>query len=129
MLLLARRNLDCHHLFYNLQQKYRLKSTLSASINGIPQADKSKRKFNHVETFSKQNYKLLKMMEKQKSDFTIIPFQADEEVFTNRTRNAVRSNNRDDLTNVSFTLKVSVFSEGYTEPSQTSIMKLPAKIA
>ena len=69
------------------------------------------------------------MMEKQKSDFTIIPFQADEEVFTNRTRNAVCSNNRDELTNVSFTLKVSVFSEGYTEPSQTSIMKLPAKIA
>ena len=45
------------------------------------------------------------------------------------TRNATRCNNRDDLANFSFILKVSMFSEVYLEPSRTSMMKLLAKIA
>ena len=45
------------------------------------------------------------------------------------TRNAARCNNRDDFANLSFILIVSVFSEAYLEPNQTSMMKLFAKIA
>ena len=45
------------------------------------------------------------------------------------TRNAARCNNRDDSANLSFTLKVSVFSEAYLEPSRTSIMKRFSEIA
>ena len=44
------------------------------------------------------------------------------------TRNAARCNNPNDLANHSFILKVSVFSEAYLEPCQTSLMKLFAKI-
>ena len=43
------------------------------------------------------------------------------------TRNAARCNNRDDLANLSFILKV--FSEAYLESSRTSMMKLFVKIA
>ena len=45
------------------------------------------------------------------------------------TRNAAHFNNRDDLVNLSFILKVLVFSEVYLEPSRTSMMKLFANIA
>ena len=44
------------------------------------------------------------------------------------TRNAARCNNRDDLANLGFILKVSVFSEAYLEPSRPSMMKLCATI-
>ena len=37
--------------------------------------------------------------------------------------------NRDDLANLSFILKVSVFAEVHVEPSRTFMMKLFAKIA
>ena len=40
------------------------------------------------------------------------------------TRNATRFNNRDDLLHVSFTLKISIFSEAYKETSRTSMMEL-----
>ena len=45
------------------------------------------------------------------------------------TRNTARCNSWDDLTTLSFILKVSFFSEAYLEPSRTSIMKLFTKIA
>ena len=48
---------------------------------------------------------------------------------TRDTRNAVRYNNHDDLVNLSFILKVSVFLGMCLEPHQTSMMKLSAKIA
>ena len=41
----------------------------------------------------------------------------------------MRCNNRYDLTNLSFTLKVLVFSEVYLEPSLVSMMKLFAQTA
>ena len=47
----------------------------------------------------------------------------------NITRNAARYNNRSDLVNYSFILKVSVFSEAYLEPSGPSLINLFVKIA
>ena len=41
-----------------------------------------------------------------------------------KTRNATRCNNRDDLLHLSFSLKISVFSEAYVQPSRTSVMEL-----
>ena len=40
------------------------------------------------------------------------------------TKNATRSNNRDDLLYVSFTLKMSIFLEAYTYPNRKSMMEL-----
>ena len=47
----------------------------------------------------------------------------------NITRSAERCNNGDDLANFSLILAVLVFSEVYLEPSQTSVVKLFAKIS
>ena len=43
---------------------------------------------------------------------------------TIETRTAMRFNNRDDLFNVSFTLKISIFLKSYIQPGQTSKMEL-----
>ena len=40
------------------------------------------------------------------------------------TKNATRCNNRDDLLYVSFTLKISIFSEVNIQTSRTSMMEL-----
>ena len=42
----------------------------------------------------------------------------------NRTRNAMRSNNRDDLLHLSFTLKILIFLKAWLYPSCTSMMEL-----
>ena len=41
-----------------------------------------------------------------------------------KQENAMRYNNRDDLLQLSFTLKISIFSEVYMQPSWTSMMEL-----
>ena len=53
------------------------------------------------------------------------PFK--EEAIT--TWSDARCNNRNDLANLSFILKVSAFSEAYSERSRASMMKLFVKIA
>ena len=47
-----------------------------------------------------------------------------EHKITTKTRNAMRCNNRDDLLQLSFTLKVSVFSGAYIQASRRSMMEL-----
>ena len=47
---------------------------------------------------------------------------------SNANKKRSRSNNRDDFANLSFILKVPVFSETYSEPSRTSVMKLFTEI-
>ena len=44
--------------------------------------------------------------------------------FQKLQENAIRYNNRDDLLQLSFTLKISIFSEVYIKPSRTSMMEL-----
>ena len=46
-----------------------------------------------------------------------------------QTSNAVRYNNRNDLSNFSFILKISIFPVTYLETSQTSMTKFFAKTA
>ena len=41
-----------------------------------------------------------------------------------KIRNAMRCDNRNDLLHLSFTLKISMFSEAYVWPSRISMMKL-----
>ena len=42
----------------------------------------------------------------------------------NLTRNATRRNNRDDFLDLSFTIKISIFTEAYIKTIKASIMKL-----
>ena len=44
--------------------------------------------------------------------------------FENKQENAMRYNNRDDLLQLSFILKISIFSEVYAKPSRTSMMEV-----
>ena len=44
--------------------------------------------------------------------------------FNKKQENAMCCNNRDNLLQLSFTLKISIFSEAYIQPSRTSVMEL-----